>query len=71
MALALARNETVIKQKGRAFLEYHSVAFRRWFALETRFLQHRLSPQGSLGLHLAIGVLVTGWPPRYGGGRGL
>jgi hypothetical protein len=69
MALALARNETVIKQTGRAFFgAYNSVVFRCRFALETPFLQHRLSPQGSLGLHLTIGVFMIGSLPRYGAG---
>jgi undecaprenyl-diphosphatase len=33
-------------------------AFRRRFARQIRFLQNRLSPQGYLGLHLTLGMLV-------------
>ena len=72
MALALARNETVIKQTGRAVLDHTTrCTLRRWLLGESRLLLHRLSPQGFLALQLTIGLLATGTSSRYGAGRGL
>lgn len=55
----LVRHESDLKQRWQKFLERPRVAaFRRRFAPQIRFLQDRLSPQGYLGLHLTVGMVV-------------
>jgi undecaprenyl-diphosphatase len=55
----LVGHEVDVKRRWRAMAEHQRVAdLRRRFAPQLAFLHARLSPQGYLGLHLTIGVLL-------------
>ncbi|MGC2458875.1 MAG: bifunctional DedA family/phosphatase PAP2 family protein [Gallionellaceae bacterium] len=55
----LGRHEADVKRRWQAFVQHPRVAaLRRRLAPQVEFLLNRLSPQGYLGLHLTIGVLL-------------
>lgn len=55
----LGRHEIDVKRRWRAVVEHPRVlALRRRFAPQLEFLFDRLSPNGYLGLHLTVGVLL-------------
>jgi membrane-associated phospholipid phosphatase len=55
----LGRHEADVKRRWQAVADHpRMVDLRRRFAPQLEFLLHRLSPQGYLGLHLTIGVLL-------------
>ena len=55
----IAQHEKEIRQRWETFLALPRMArFRACFAPQLEWLQHRLSPEGYLGLHLTVGALV-------------
>ena len=65
----LVRHEAAVKQRWQAAAENPRLAvLRRQFAPQLGFIRERLSPQGYLGLHLTIGVvLIIGASWLFGG----
>jgi undecaprenyl-diphosphatase len=55
----LIHHEDWIKKRLAAFLARPRIsAFRRRYASQITFIQDRISPEGYLGLHLTVGVLI-------------
>jgi len=55
----LARHETELRERWKAFVEQPRIAaIRRRFEPQIRFLQERLTPEGYLGLHLTVGAVI-------------
>ncbi len=55
----LGRHEDYVKRRWQAIAAHpRMMALRRRFSLQLEFLFERLSPQGYLGLHLKIGILL-------------